>query len=126
MGLLSGGGLKGLFANPDTGNPFTQARAFLDGDYGTGIDIAARRFRNRRHRSGLDAARESNGGLTVAGPADAAALAPPAPSAPPIGAILDGHRYLGGDPGQESSWQPLGGTALGSGIAIPGDFGRGY
>ena len=121
MGLLRGAGarLKGLFGNDDLGDAFSQARAFLDGDYGTGIDIAARRFQRGR-RVGLDAALKRKGSMTGVSPDQAAALAPP------IGATLDGHRYVGGDPQQQSSWKPLGGTAVGAGAAMPDDFGSGY
>jgi hypothetical protein len=118
MGLFRGAGarLQGLFGNDDLGDAFSQARAFLDGDYGTGIDIAARRFRRGRP-SGLDQALKQTGSVTGADPGEAAALAPP------IGAILHGHRYLGGDPGQEDNWQPLGaGVAAANGVA-PADFG---
>jgi hypothetical protein len=121
MGLLSGGGLKGLFARPDTGDAFAQAQAFLNGDYGTGIEVAARRFRNRRGRSALDAAKEGTGGMTDASADEAAALA-----LPPIGVIKDGHRYLGGDPGLKRSWQPLDDIEVSAGAGIPDDFGSWY
>jgi hypothetical protein len=55
MGLLSGGGgLKGLLAKPDFGDALTQAQAFLNGDYDTGMGVAAKRFRRRRDKSLLE------------------------------------------------------------------------
>lgn len=122
MGLLSGVGpaLKGLFANPDFGDSLSQAHAFLEGDYGTGMGVAARRF--RRHKAGpaIDAAKEGTGSRHDAGPDAGSSLAPP------IGTIVDGHRFLGGDPQQDTSWQPLGGGIPSANGAVPGDFGSWY
>ena len=115
MGLLSGaGGPKGLFGNPDMGDAFAQAHAFLNDDYGTGIDIAARRFRRGRTHPAFDVAKEEAGDATGAGPDKAAA-----PNLS-IGAIVDDHRYLGGDPREKSSWQPLDAMAAGA------SFGSGF
>ena len=120
MGLLSGVGpaLKGLFGNQDFGDSLSQAHAFLDDDYGTGMNIAARRFQRRRRGSALDAAEKGQGSMAGAGTEDAAALAPP------IGAVVDGHRYIGGNPQEEGSWQPLGGAAIAAAAPVPDKFGR--
>jgi hypothetical protein len=177
MGLLSGLGpkLQGLFANPGFGDSLTQAQAFLNGDYGTGMAAAARRFRRGRGGSAIDALARGKGGMAEAGdgvafdpPSDGAddvadiapdsavgtlanstgangigangtlangvgangtgGLAPAAapPSAPAIGAVIYGHRFLGGDPQHKSSWEPFGGYAVGSGAGSPGDFGAWY
>ena len=124
MGLLSGVGpaLKGLFATHDFGDSLSQARAVLDGDYGTGIDVAARRSRRHKAGSAIDALKkDGTGSLRDARPDDGSPL-----SIPPVGAIVDGHRFLGGDPNQDSSWQPLGsGIAAANGPA-PADFGTWY
>ncbi|MDB5691506.1 MAG: hypothetical protein JWO81_569 [Alphaproteobacteria bacterium] len=123
MGLLSGVGqkLNGLFGNADFGDGLAQAQAYLDGDYGRGIDFAAKRFRRRRGGSAMDALANATGNGV-----DAAPDVPASSQMPPVGAIVDGHRFLGGDPNEDKSWQPVGGMAVGAGGNIPGDFGTWY
>jgi hypothetical protein len=73
MGLLSSdGGLKGLLARPDFGDALAQAQAFLGGDYGMGIDVAARRFRRRRRDKSLLETKDPNDAS-----AEAVAFSPP-------------------------------------------------
>jgi hypothetical protein len=45
-------------------------------------------------------------GTPAASPAPAM---PQFPGAPPVGSVLEGHRYKGGDPNQMTSWEPAGG-----------------
>ena len=120
MGLLSGaGGLKGLFARADTGDAFAQAEALLNGDYGTGIDVAARRFQRRRRGSTSEAEKETDTKFDVG--ADKTV----APATQETGATMDRSSF-GRDLGPAMQWGLLGGTELGGGAAMPKIFARWY
>jgi hypothetical protein len=48
MGLLKGANLKGLFGAGGIADTFAEAQAYLDGDYGRAMDMAARTRRDRK------------------------------------------------------------------------------